>query len=55
MREDIMGRHYLFLVAARTGCVMLVRGSLRRGFAKSNHEMTRTDTKKSGQVNTATK
>jgi hypothetical protein len=22
MREEIMGRHHLFLVAARTGCVM---------------------------------
>jgi hypothetical protein len=22
MREEIMGRHYLFLVAARMGCVM---------------------------------
>jgi hypothetical protein len=25
--EEIMGRHHLFLVAARMGCVMLIRGS----------------------------
>jgi hypothetical protein len=29
MREEIMGRHHLFLVAARMGCVMLFRGSYR--------------------------
>jgi len=27
MREEIMGRHHLFLVAARTGCVMCFSGS----------------------------
>jgi len=28
MREEIMGRHHLFLVAARMGCVVWLRGSL---------------------------